>query len=314
MMHSYCRDVFRSRCSAIQRVIAGVRPVSFQASQSARVGEVILVEKGGVDLLHDPLYNKGTAFTASERDRLALRGLVPPRIFKSNEVRELQLGRIRRRYDMLNRPLTKYYYLNNLHDRNEVLFYTFVTEHLEEVAPIIYTPTVGQVCVQFGHIFRRARGMYFSSEDLKCMHAMAYNWPICDVQIAVVTDGSRVLGLGDLGASGMGIPIGKLSLYTAIAGIHPSRTLPVVLDVGTNNEEFLADSSYLGLPQKRLTGDAYMEVVDTMISALTYRWPNICIQFEDFSNENAARLLEKYRSKILCFNDDIQGTGVVTVA
>ncbi len=174
--------------------------------------------------------------------------------------------------------------------------------------------SVGLACQEYASIWRRARGMYFSALDVGNMHSMAFNWPIDDVQIIVVTDGSRILGLGDLGANGMGIPIGKLSLYTACAGVHPSRCLPVLIDVGTNNDHYLTDPMYLGLQQKRVTGADYYAIVDEFVRAVSERWPKALIQFEDFSNEHAYPLLEKYRNKMLCFNDDIQGTGAVAVA
>ena len=187
-------------------------------------------------------------------------------------------------------------------------------KYLEDLAPIIYTPTVGLACQSFGALFRRPRGMYFSSDDKGVMASMIYNWPTTNVEIVVVTDGSRILGLGDLGTNGMGIPVGKLSLYVAAAGIHPSKTLPVVIDVGTNNETLLNDPFYLGLKQRRLTGEAYYAIVDEFIHAVKERFPRALIQFEDFQQDKAATLLKKYRNRILCFNDDIQGTGCVAVA
>jgi malate dehydrogenase (oxaloacetate-decarboxylating)(NADP+) len=204
--------------------------------------------------------------------------------------------------------------LNELHDRNETLFHRVLVEHIEELAPIVYTPTVGRVCLEYGHRFRRPRGMYFSANDKGHFANMLYNWPQKDVHICVVTDGSRILGLGDLGVNGMGIPVGKLALYCAAGGIAPHRVLPVVLDVGTNNQDLLNDSRYLGLRQPRLTGDAYMEIVDEFMTAMHHHFPKACIQFEDFSSEHAADILDRYRHKTLCFNDDIQGTGCVVLA
>lgn len=277
--------------------------------------KVQLVDKMGIDLLNDPLYNKGTAFPIDERDRLGLRGLLPPYAGRANSI-SAQMKRIMNRFDMIKIPLLRYQYLKSLQDRNEVLFYRVLMENLRAMAPIIYTPTVGEACQQFGNIFRRCRGMYFSNEDLGSMHAMVYNWPVDDVKLIVVTDGSRILGLGDLGVNGMGIPIGKLSLYVAGAGIEPSQGLPVVVDVGTDNQALLDDDLYLGLRNPRIPGGSpkYFEVMDEFVSAITTRWPKALIQFEDFNNNSALAVLRRYRDKVLCFNDDIQGTGSVTVA
>jgi malic enzyme len=277
------------------------------------IGEFVLTTKYGVEVLLDPLLNKGTGFPEEERERLGIRGLVPPRL-PSNDILDWQVKRIMNRYYELDTPLQKYSYMIGLQDRNSVLFYKCLTEHLEELAPIIYTPTVGEACINFGTIFRRPRGMYFSALDKGMMRSMVYNWPTDDVELIVVTDGSRILGLGDLGTNGMGIPIGKLSLYSGCGGIHPSKCLPVVIDVGTNNTSLLEDPMYLGLQQRRLTGDAYDAIVDEFIKAIKQRFPNVLVQFEDFSIENASRILEKYREKILCFNDDMQGTATVALS
>lgn len=204
--------------------------------------------------------------------------------------------------------------LEDLHDRNETLYHRIIIDHIEEVAPLIYTPTVGQACKEFGSRYRRPRGMYFTEEDRGHMAAMVYNWPLPDVHVIVVTDGSRILGLGDLGAQGMGIPIGKLSLYCAAGGIAPHRVMPVVLDVGTNNEELLNDPFYIGVPKKRLKGKEYYHLVDEFMQAVRHRWPDVLVQFEDFSSDKAQNLLDKYRNDHLCFNDDIQGTGATTLA
>jgi hypothetical protein len=269
--------------------------------------EPLLVEKNGVDLIHDPIYNKGTAYPYAERDRLNIRGLVPPRCTTI----EAQVKRVKQRFDQITDDLQKYSYISNLRDRNETLFYRVFMDNIDEMAPIIYTPTVGRACIEFGSQFRRARGMYFSTADEGQFSAMIYNWPEKHVDVIVVTDGSRILGLGDLGAHGMGIPIGKLSLYVAAGGIHPARVLPVTLDVGTNNEQLLNDDLYLGRQHRRVTGEEYYNLVDEFVNAVKLRWPNCLIQFEDFSNDNALTLLEKYRDKHLCFNDDIQ-VGVAT--
>jgi malic enzyme len=306
-----------------------------QSAKYARVGDVVVARKRSVDLLNDPLYNKGSAFPPSERDRLGIRGMVPPRVQPKGQEIEIQASRILKRLNLITDSLEKYGTLRALQDRNEVLFYHILANNIEDLAKIIYTPTVGRACLSFAHIFRRTRGMYFSSQDRGNMHAMVYNWPVDDgvlfstqsafiilaiqlvyflirsVQCIVVTDGSRILGLGDLGANGIGIPIGKLSLYTVGAGFHPSRCLPVQLDVGTNNAELLADPLYLGLPQERLKGSDYYDTLDEFIRAVNERWPKALIQFEDFSNENALPILERYRNRLLCFNDDIQGIGII---
>ncbi len=273
----------------------------------SKIGETLLTTKHGVDVLLDPLINKGSAWPAEERERLQIRGLVPPRLpIDPAEILEVQKRRILLRYNELSIPLSKYSYLQNLHDRNEVLFFRILVDNLEALTPIIYTPTVGQACLSFSTLFRRPRGMYFSANDKGWMKAMTYNYPTDDIECIVVTDGSRILGLGDLGTNGMGIPIGKLALYTAGAGIHPSKTLPVVIDVGTNNHSLINDPLYLGLQQKRLTGVAYDQIIDEFMQAMKERFRNAIIQFEDFSNENAARILEKYRNQVCCFNDDMQ--------
>ena len=218
--------------------------------------------------------------------------------------------------DFQRRPtaLDKWLALQALQDRNETLFYKVIIDHVEECAPIIYTPTVGEVCLSYSRLYRRARGMYFSADDRGNMHAMVYNWPNERVDVIVLTDGSRILGLGDLGVQGMGIPIGKLDLYVAGAGVHPSYVMPVCLDVGTDNAALREDSCYLGLPRPRLTGAAYYETVDELVSALRARFPNALIQFEDFATGHALTLLERYRYDMPTFNDDIQGTAAVVLA
>jgi malate dehydrogenase (oxaloacetate-decarboxylating)(NADP+) len=278
-------------------------------STSHRV-EPILVEKTGLALLHDPLYNKGTAWPPEERDRLGIRGLVPPAVLTM----QAQIQRVMGRYNKIQDPLDKYEFLTSLQDRNETLFYRLLIDNIHSMAPIVYTPTVGLACLKFSSLYRRARGMYFSVNDRGQMHAMVYNWPAKNVDVIVVTDGSRVLGLGDLGCQGMGISIGKLSLYVAGGGIHPQRTLPVCIDAGTNNERLLNDPVYIGIRRPRIKGEEYYSLIDEFMRAVNRRWPNVLVQFEDFSNENAMPILEKYRYKYLCFNDDIQGTGAVALS
>jgi malate dehydrogenase (oxaloacetate-decarboxylating)(NADP+) len=264
----------------------------------------------GVKLLHDPIRNKGTAFTDAERDAFGLRGLLPPRVMDM----ELQVSRVLENLRAQHTDLDRYLYLVSLQDRNEHLFYRLITENLEEILPIVYTPTVGQACQQFGQIFRRPRGLYVSARDRGRVEQVLRNWPHQDVRMVVATDGARILGLGDLGAQGMGIPIGKLVLYTACAGIHPTHCLPVTIDVGTDNEKLRRDPLYIGLPQPRLRGAEYDELIEELVAALGRVFPHAVLQFEDFATANAFGLLRRYRDRICCFNDDIQGTAAVALA
>lgn len=263
----------------------------------------------GVKILHDPVRNKGTAYTVAERDALKLTGLLPPRVHTLAEQELRVLGNVRAKATDLDR----YLYLIALQDRNETLFYRVIMNHIEEMMPLIYTPTVGLACQEFQHIYRKPRGFYVSLQERGCVKEILQNWPH-EARIIVVTDGERILGLGDLGADGMGIPIGKLSLYTACAGIHPTHCLPVMLDVGTDNERLLNDPLYNGLERRRVRGEQYDELVDEFITAANEVFPGVLIQFEDFGNSNAFRLLEKYRDRNCVFNDDIQGTGAVAVS
>ena len=264
----------------------------------------------GVRILHDPVRNKGTAYTEAERDYLKLRGLLPPRVHTPAAQELRVLGNVREKPTDLER----YLYLVSLQDRNETLFYRVVMNNIEEMMPLIYTPTVGKACQEFQHIFRMPRGFYVSLDDRGRIEEIMQNWPHEGVKIIVVTDGERILGLGDLGADGMGIPIGKLALYTACSGIHPTHCMPVMLDVGTNNESLLNDPVYNGLERRRVRGEQYDELVDEFIQAATKVFPGVLIQLEDFGNSNAFRLLKKYRNQVCLFNDDIQGTGAVAVA
>eukprot|EP00698_Gefionella_okellyi_P004425 TRINITY_DN14083_c0_g1_i1.p1 TRINITY_DN14083_c0_g1~~TRINITY_DN14083_c0_g1_i1.p1 ORF type:complete len:595 (+),score=123.39 TRINITY_DN14083_c0_g1_i1:152-1936(+) len=298
------RAVFRSSTSVPYHETVPQIPTTDVAQKSEMVRDM------GASLLHDPLYNKSTAFPKAERDRLGIRGLIPPKPVNLEQQAERVMLKYRRETDDLRR----YDYLSSLQDRNETLFYKILTDNIEELAPIIYTPTVGLACKNLGLLFRRARGMYFAEQDKGEMRAMVYNWPEDEVDVVVVTDGSRILGLGDLGTNGMGIPIGKLSLYVAAGGIHPRKTMPVMIDVGTDNMTLRNDPLYLGINQPRLKGPTYFHLIGEFMDAIHERWPNALVQFEDFNSDNAHPIIHKYRHDHLCFNDDIQGTGAVTLA
>ena len=263
----------------------------------------------GVALLRDPLLNKGTAFSEQERDCLGLRGLLPANLLSMEQQAERILENLR----LLPNDLQKYVALNALHDRNETLFFRVVCDNIDEVQPLIYTPTVGLACQQFGHIFQRPRGIFITANDKGRIAELLANWPH-PAKLIVVTDGERILGLGDLGANGMGIPVGKLSLYSACAGVHPELCLPVMLDVGTNNEGLLQDPYYVGVRRHRLRGQEYDDLVDEFIEAARSVFPGVLVQFEDFANHSAFHLLRKYRDRACVFNDDIQGTAAVALA
>ena len=264
----------------------------------------------GSQILHEPLLNKGTGFTAKERKSLDLVGLLPPTILTIEE----QKDRIMENFHAKQDELEKYIFMIALQDRNETLFYRTVIDEIETMMPIIYTPIVGKACQKYGQIFRRPRGLFISANDRGNINSLLGNWPNPHVDVIVVTDGERILGLGDLGAHGMGIPVGKLSLYTACAGIDPARCLPIMLDVGTDNEDLREDPLYIGITQKRLRGNEYDDLMDEFMEEVGSVFPDTLIQFEDFANVNARRLLNKYRNDFRMFNDDIQGTAAVTLA
>uniref|UniRef100_A0A3N7G5T2 Malic enzyme n=1 Tax=Populus trichocarpa TaxID=3694 RepID=A0A3N7G5T2_POPTR len=266
---------------------------------------------GGYSLLRDPHHNKGLAFTDAERSAHYLRGLLPPAVV-SQELQVKKLMYIIRQYQL---PLQKYMAMMDLQERNEKLFYKLLVDHVEEMLPIVYTPTVGEACQKYGSIFTRPQGLYISLKEKGSIREVLRNWPEKNIQVIVVTDGERILGLGDLGCQGMGIPVGKLALYTALGGVRPSACLPVTIDVGTNNENLLNDEYYIGLRQRRATGQEYAELVHEFMSAVKQTYgEKVLIQFEDFANHNAFDLLAKYNTTHLVFNDDIQGTASVVLA
>ncbi|KAI4355587.1 hypothetical protein L6164_004345 [Bauhinia variegata] len=265
----------------------------------------------GYSLLRDPHHNKGLAFSERERDAHYLRGLLPPTVI-SQETQVKKMIQHMRQYDV---PLHKYMAMMNLQETNERLFYKLLIDHVEELLPVVYTPTVGEACQKYGSIFLKPQGLYISLKEKGRIHEVLRNWPEKDIQVIVVTDGERILGLGDLGCQGMGIPVGKLSLYTALGGVRPSACLPITIDVGTNNEKLLNDELYIGLKQRRATGQEYTELIHEFMTAVKQNYgENVLIQFEDFANHNAFDLLEKYGSTHLVFNDDIQGTASVVLA
>ncbi|XP_062200385.1 NAD-dependent malic enzyme 59 kDa isoform, mitochondrial-like [Phragmites australis] len=311
------RSAAARRSAQIRRLLSSSAPA---AGAGAAVPGPCIVHKRGTDILHDPWYNKDTAFPLTERDRLGLRGLLPPRVMSFEQQYERFINSYRSlEHNTRGEPdsivaLAKWRILNRLHDRNETLYYRVLIDNIKDFAPIIYTPTVGLVCENYSGLFRRPRGMYFSAKDKGEMMSMIYNWPAEKVDMIVVTDGSRILGLGDLGVQGIGIPIGKLDVYVAAAGINPQKVLPIMLDVGTNNQKLLEDKLYLGLRQPRLEGEEYLSVVDEFMEAIHARWPKAVVQFEDFQMKWAFETLQRYRNRFCMFNDDVQGTAGVALA
>ena len=268
------------------------------------------MKKRSIEVLKDKSINRGVTFKRNEREELGLRGLLPYAVFTE----DVQINRVMNALRRMSTDLERYSSLSVIQQYNETLFYRVVMDNVEELLPIIYTPTVGQACIEFSHIFRLSEGFYITPDDKGNIRKNLDHWPEEDVRVIVVTDGQRILGLGDLGANGMGIPIGKLSLYTALAGIPPQQCLPVMMDIGTNNEEIRNDILYLGYPKKRLEGKAYLEMIEEFVMAIQDKYPKALIQFEDFLTPNAYALINKYKERVLCFNDDIQGTASVALA
>lgn len=272
-------------------------------------GNIYRTSLRGAELLSQPLLNKGTAFTHAEREQLGLLGLLPPDVATLEE----QLTRTYEAFRANSTDIAKHIYLRALQDRNETLFYRLLMDHLAEMMPIIYTPVVAEACQRFSDIYRRPRGLFIAYPERDRIDEMLANWGAEHVDVIVVTDGERILGVGDQGAGGMGIPIGKLALYTGCGGIDPDGTLPIFLDAGTDNHELLRDPLYLGWTHERIRGDDYLEFVDLFVAAVRRRWPNVLLQFEDFAQVNAGPLLARYRDQLCMFNDDIQGTAAVAL-
>jgi len=271
---------------------------------------MMMKEKKGYSLLRNPHSNKDTAFTLEERKLFHLEGLLPDKI----ETLETQILRIKGQLNQIELPIHKYSYLSNLLETNQTLLFKIISSEPAKFLPLVYTPTVGEACQKFGHILRRPRGLFISINQKGRIKEILKNWPVKDIRFTVVTDGGRILGLGDLGINGMGIPIGKLALYTACAGVPPECSLPIVLDVGTNNDDFLKDPLYPGLKQKRVTGEAYDEFIEEFVVAINEVYPKICIQWEDFKGVDAIRILNKFQDKVCTYNDDIQGTAAIATA
>jgi len=285
--------------------------IDIQETRDDRTGQKVLtVPLQGLLLLECPLLNKGSAFSDEERREFSLLGLLPA----GASTLEDQVARRYEEYQQKTTDLDRFIFLRALQDRNETLFYALLRQHLSEMLPIIYTPEVGDICQRYSHIFRRPRGLFFSFPQRQEMDAILENRPYRQVDVIVVTDGERILGLGDQGVGGMGIPVGKLALYTLCGGIDPGRTLPIMLDVGTNNPERLADPHYLGWRHERVVGQEYDDFIESFVQAVERQLPNVLLQWEDFSQANARRLLDRYHDRLCTFNDDIQGTAAVTLA
>jgi len=285
-------------------------PFTAEPPTQAKTVPVFRTKLYGFTLLNHPRLNKGTAFTEEERDAFDLHGLLPPHVGTLEE----QIARRKRVFDGLESGFAKYSFMRDLQDINETLFYALVTSYIREMMPIVYTPTVGEGCQRFSEIWRRPRGLFLSYPNKGRIEKILSHKRYDDVKAIVVSDGERILGLGDQGAGGMGIPIGKMALYTALGGIHHAHCLPLLLDVGTDNEERLADPIYMGWRHHRVRGPEYDEFIETFVSAVEKRWPHVLLQWEDFAGSNAARLLAKYRDRLCTFNDDIQGTAAVVLA
>jgi len=280
-------------------------------STAAETLEVTVeIALSGRSLVENPLLNKGSAFSDEERREFGLLGLLPPHVSTTEE----QLSRTYASYKDKGTDLDRYIYLVSLQDRNETLFYRLLQEHITEMMPIIYTPVVGDGCKQYSHIYRQPRGLYVEYGQRDDIATILANAPNKEVDVIVVTDGERILGLGDLGVGGMGIPVGKLALYTLCAGVPPARTLPIMLDLGTDNQELLDDPLYLGWRHERVRGQEYDDFIEAFVEAVISRFPNVLLQWEDFAKNNATRLLDRYRDRLCTFNDDIQGTGAVSLA
>ncbi len=285
--------------------------IEFETTIDQATGEaVVTVPLSGLALLDTPIFNKGSAFPEEERIEFGLHGLLPVHVGSIDE----QLARRYGGFHARRSALQQHIYLRALQDRNEVLFYRLIHDHIAEMMSLIYTPVVGEACQHFSRIYRKSRGLFLSYEHRDELDAILANRPFRDVDVIVATDGERILGLGDLGVGGMGIPVGKLSLYTLCGGIHPARTLPILLDVGTDNQEALADPLYLGWRHERVRGQAYDDFIEAFVQAVIRAFPNVLLQWEDFAKSNARRLLDRYRDRLCTFNDDIQGTAAVAVA
>src|ERR1700692_3716930 len=278
--------------------------------QTTAIEKILQVSLSGFDLINSPRLNKGTAFTDHERDVFDLHGLLPPHVGSLDEQIERRMEALRAQPN----SFSKYSFLRDLQDTNETLFYALLVREIEEMLPLVYTPTVGEGCQRFSEIWRKPRGLFLSYPNKQRIARILNHSRYDDVKCIVVSDGERILGLGDQGAGGMGIPIGKMALYTALGGIHPEHCLPILLDAGTNNQERLDDPIYIGWRNKRVRGQEYDDFVDIFVNSVKKRWPQVLLQWEDFAGSNAARLLARYKNQLCTFNDDIQGTAAVAAA